>query len=138
MRVKSENPLLRILGLGKKNVSMELATTGLAEVYRGSNACYGRPGKKAFEAAEKAARRKRIGMWSQKRVVTPTEFKAQMRQAANKGNADAPQNLQGQSMLPLVQLAALVRGAWKFARAQSVSTPKRRKGQKQIKNRGWF
>jgi endonuclease YncB( thermonuclease family) len=85
VHVKSENPLMRVLGLRRRNVSMELARAGLAEVYRGPNACYGSVGLRRFEAAQAAAMRKKLGMWSQRRVVTPTEFKAQLRRDALNG-----------------------------------------------------
>jgi endonuclease YncB( thermonuclease family) len=133
VHVKSENPLLRVLGLGGRNVSMELAKAGLAEVYRGPNACYGRPGLRRFEAAQAAAMKARVGMWSQKKVVTPTEFKARLRRVAANGGNGGPDGVvkpKGAAfvLFPLGQVVALAQGAVDVIRAAvGVPPPSRRK-----------
>lgn len=100
VEVKHSNRVMSLLGLGKKNVSMELAKNGYAIVYKGPNACYGKPGIGAFDKAVSAAKKARKGMWSQKSVVTPTEFKAQLRKdALNGGASPKPGKASGQAMV---------------------------------------
>lgn len=56
------------------NVNLEMVKTGFACVYDRAGAEYG--GYKAqLEAAQETARKKRIGMWANKRVVLPMDHK---------------------------------------------------------------
>lgn len=61
-----------------KNINSMMVKTGLACVFTGKCAVYG--GRKAeFQALEKEAQKKRLGMWSQKKIVTPMAHKAKYR-----------------------------------------------------------
>lgn len=81
VHTKHHNPMLRALGLGKKNVSLELARAGYATLYQGSGAQYGGERMKTlYMAAEAVAKRKCLGMWADKRnYVSPMEFKRAMK-----------------------------------------------------------
>jgi endonuclease YncB( thermonuclease family) len=93
VHIKSSNVVLRMLGLGRRNLSLELAKSGYAVVYTGANAEYGGQ-LAALKAAESAAKRKRIGLWADKNPMSPGEFKAQLR----KGIAAKPVDGVGQSL----------------------------------------
>lgn len=55
---------------------------GLAEVYRGGGAVYGRLGKDKYISMEETAQGKKKGMWSQKNRESAAEFKARMKAEA--------------------------------------------------------
>lgn len=139
VEVKHSNPLMRVLGLGRKNVSMELAKEGLAIVYKGPNACYGRPGMLAFDKAVSVAKNAKKGMWSQKRVVTPTDFKAQLRKDATNnsgGAASSPGNIKGSAALLFP--SALVNSFLSLARGAmglkpSATRQRQRRGESAVK-----
>ena len=73
--------------LGRKNLSKELISEGLATVYRQGGASYGSAswisktlfnattGEASLERAERKAKRFRKGIWSQKKIETPEEYK---------------------------------------------------------------
>lgn len=91
---KHRNPLFRGLGLGQKNISLELTRAGYATLYDRSGAQYGNERmKKLYIAAEAVARRKRIGMWAdQKNYVSPMDYKQSLR-ASEKHKSQALKNL---------------------------------------------
>lgn len=82
---KHDNPLLRVLGIGRKNLSLELTRAGYATLYEGAGAQYGSERlRRAYVKAEKIARRKGIGMWAQKgSYVSPAEYKRNARTGNN-------------------------------------------------------
>lgn len=88
VHVKHENPLFRMFGFRRKNLSVELARAGLAEVYRGPNAEYGGQ-RELLEKLEKVARSKRIGMWSDPNEQTPTIYKAMLRDMKQNGGMNS-------------------------------------------------
>ena len=59
----------------RAHADAHLLRKGLAEVYQGGGAVYGPKGKGAYLALEKAARRKKLGIWSQKNRESAAEFK---------------------------------------------------------------
>ncbi|PWN93547.1 SNase-domain-containing protein [Acaromyces ingoldii] len=75
--------------LGRTNVSLYLVKKGLASVYSQAGAAYGTAGPLAklvrrlarLRRAQERAKRKRLGMWSQKHVETPEEYKKRTREA---------------------------------------------------------
>lgn len=71
------NPVFRFLGLGRRNVSLELTKAGYATLYEGAGAQYGGEFMKAvYKAAEDVARRSGMGMWADRKgYVSPGEFK---------------------------------------------------------------
>lgn len=87
---KHDNFLLRCLRIGKRNVSLELVRAGMAVVYKGSGAQYGREGlRKAYLAAEQKARDGSIGLWRGDGML-PAEYKKAVREGALvKGIGDA-------------------------------------------------
>jgi len=58
-----------------QNVNLAMLQAGMACVYDRAGAEYG-PYKKEFEEAEKAAKKRRLGMWSQRNVVLPMDYKS--------------------------------------------------------------
>lgn len=77
---KPENLILRVLGLGKRNVGLELTRAGYATLYTGSGAVYGGERlKRMYMKIEKGAREKKMGMWSEKSVATPMQYKREVR-----------------------------------------------------------
>lgn len=77
---KPKNPILRVLGLGKRNVGLELTRAGYATLYTGSGAEYGGERlKRLYMKIEQRARQKKLGMWSEKNVTTPMQFKREVR-----------------------------------------------------------
>lgn len=98
VEVKNSNRLLRMLGVGRKNVSMELAKEGLAVVYKGQNACYGPPGKAAFDRAVVVATKAKKGLWSQGgTIVSPGQFKAAQKAVDGTG-ASTPGKMKGSGL----------------------------------------
>lgn len=80
VHAKHANPILRAFGLGRKNLSLELTRAGYATLYEGAGAQYGGERmKRLYMAVEAAARRKRIGMWADKKYVSPMDFKKAIR-----------------------------------------------------------
>lgn len=81
---KHNNPLLRTLGLGKKNLSLELTRAGYATLYDRGGAQYGSEKmKKLYIAVEASARKKRLGMWADpKGYVSPMDYKEALRSGA--------------------------------------------------------
>jgi micrococcal nuclease len=59
-----------------KYVDEQMLRAGLAEVYRGSGAVYGRLGKNAYESIESVAKTAEIGQWSSKNHESAAEYKA--------------------------------------------------------------
>ncbi|CAE8621015.1 unnamed protein product [Polarella glacialis] len=60
----------------RRSLAESLLRKGLAVLYRQSGAERGFDGKKAvYEALEEAARKARKGLWSQERIVLPSEYK---------------------------------------------------------------
>lgn len=78
---KHNNPLLRTLGLGQKNLSMELTRAGYATLYDRGGAQYGSEKmKKLYMAVEASARKKKVGMWADpKGYVSPMDYKDALR-----------------------------------------------------------
>lgn len=66
-------------GFPKKYMDQQMLQAGLAEVYQGSGAVYGHKGKEAYLAMEEKARKKKLGMWSQKNRESAAEFKARLK-----------------------------------------------------------
>jgi micrococcal nuclease len=62
-----------------KYMDQEMLKAGLAEVYRGGGAVYGRKGKDAYIAMEQAAKSRKKGMWSLADRESAAEFKARMK-----------------------------------------------------------
>jgi endonuclease YncB( thermonuclease family) len=61
-------------------VDEEMLKAGLAEVYRGGGAVYGRKGKDAYIAMEQAAKSRKKGMWALGADrESAAEFKARMK-----------------------------------------------------------
>jgi micrococcal nuclease len=60
-------------------VDEEMLKAGLAEVYRGGGAVYGRKGKDAYIAMEEAAKSRKKGMWGLADRESAAEFKARMK-----------------------------------------------------------
>jgi endonuclease YncB( thermonuclease family) len=63
-----------------KYVDEQMLKDGLAEVYKGGGAVYGRKGKEGYLGLEQAARDRKVGMWSQKDRESASEFKARMKE----------------------------------------------------------
>lgn len=61
---------------------MEMARAGLATVYEQAGAVYGRDGLDNLKQAEHYARSRKLGMWSQRNVISPAAYKAQARAAS--------------------------------------------------------
>lgn len=77
-----QNPILRALGLGKRNVGLELTRAGYATLYRGANAQYGGPRRlRQYERTEQIAKNARRGMWADgtDAVTSPGDFKRMLR-----------------------------------------------------------
>lgn len=81
VHTKHQNPILRALGWGSKNVSLELTRAGYATLYEGSGAQYGSERmKRLYMAVEDVAKRRRLGMWvDKKNYVSPMDFKRVMK-----------------------------------------------------------
>lgn len=81
VHTEHHNPMLRALGLGRRNVSLELARAGYATLYEGSGAQYGGERmKRLYMAVEAVAKRRRAGMWADKKnYMSPMEFKRVMK-----------------------------------------------------------
>lgn len=64
-----------------ENVSYMILEEGLATVYTSMGAVYGEEGKEAFDVREQEARRRKVGMWSQKKssFVSPKDYKRALR-----------------------------------------------------------
>lgn len=64
-----------------ENVSYKILDEGLATVYTSMGAVYGEEGKEAFDVREQEARRRKVGMWSQKKssFVSPKDYKRALR-----------------------------------------------------------
>ena len=75
---QSRIPILRELGIARTNVGLDLARAGYATVYRQAGAQYGGL-KRQYERAEAFAKKKRKGMWRDKKNVTPAEYKRALR-----------------------------------------------------------
>ena len=60
-------------------VDEEMIKAGLAEVYRGGGAVYGRKGKDDYTAMEQAAKNRKKGMWALADRESAAEFKARMK-----------------------------------------------------------
>jgi len=66
----------------QKYVDEKMLQAGLAEVYLGSGAVYGRKGKDAYLAMMEKAKARKKGMWSQgDKRETAAEYKARMKEA---------------------------------------------------------
>lgn len=78
---KHHNPILRTLGIGRKNLSLELSRAGYATLYDRSGAQYGGERmKRLYMAVEKSAKRRRVGMWADlKGYVSPMDYKQAVR-----------------------------------------------------------
>lgn len=78
---KHHNPILRTLGIGRKNLSLELSRAGYATLYDRSGAQYGGERmKRLYMAAEASAKRRRIGMWADpKGYISPMDYKQAVR-----------------------------------------------------------
>jgi micrococcal nuclease len=61
-------------------VDEEMLKAGLAEVYRGGGAVYGRKGKDAYIATEQASKSRKKGMWALADRESAAEFKARMKE----------------------------------------------------------
>lgn len=62
----------------KRNLSLDMVIAGYAVVYRGGGAEYFGMEKQLREA-EEIARRKKRGMWRFGNIVTPMEYKKEMK-----------------------------------------------------------
>ena len=62
--------------MGDIDVGLTMIKEGLADVYKGKGAEYGNDAnrKKMFGCLEEA-KMKKVGIWSQKNVVSPAEYK---------------------------------------------------------------
>lgn len=89
VHLKRDNVFLRIFGLGRKNLSLELTKAGYAVVYKGANAEYGGL-LKHLQNAQATAMRRRIGMWQDKNVISPAEYKAKLREGFYSNGKDLP------------------------------------------------
>mmetsp|Transcript_32779 Transcript_32779/g.97785 ORF Transcript_32779/g.97785 Transcript_32779/m.97785 type:complete len:265 (-) Transcript_32779:28-822(-) len=63
----------------RKYVDERMLEVGLAEVYQGGGAVYGRLGKERYLEIEDRARNKTIGMWSLKERESAAEYKARIK-----------------------------------------------------------
>lgn len=63
----------------KKYADEEMLKAGLAEVYTGSGAVYGRLGKEAYLSMEEKASKNKKGMWKQKNRESAAEYKARLK-----------------------------------------------------------
>lgn len=59
-----------------KNINLELVKAGAACVYKGAGAEYGEM-EQALKSAERLARKNKLGMWANKNVVLPMDYKKQ-------------------------------------------------------------
>lgn len=59
----------------RKYVDNEMLRVGLAEVYQGAGAVYGPKGKDEYLAIQDAAKKKKLGIWSQKNRESAAEYK---------------------------------------------------------------
>ena len=66
----------------EQDISINLLERGLAVMYRGREACYG-GNKTEYAAVENNAKRAKRGIWSQKNIETPGEFKKTARSQSN-------------------------------------------------------
>jgi endonuclease YncB( thermonuclease family) len=112
VHVKHSNPLLRVLGLGRKNLSLELAKNGYAVVYTGVGAEYGGQ-LAALKAAERAAKTRRSGMWKTTNPMSPGEFKALSRKGSNSPKSSGS----AQGFINPAQVLAAARFVFDFAQA---------------------
>lgn len=71
-----ESNFLSLLWSSSRDISEELLQRGLAVVYRGGGAKYD-GSIQSWEKLESEARAKKIGLWSNKKVVLPSEYKKQ-------------------------------------------------------------
>jgi len=72
VEVDSYGRLVGLVRLGSRNVNAEMVAEGHAWAYR---RFLGRPYASSFVELERAARRKRLGLWSEANPVPPWEFK---------------------------------------------------------------
>lgn len=76
---RQRSPPLRWLGLGERNVSVELARAGYATIYEGGGAQFG-GARRQIERAVESAKRRRVGMWAARGTLeTPAEFKRRLK-----------------------------------------------------------
>jgi endonuclease YncB( thermonuclease family) len=59
----------------KKYMDEEMLQAGLAEVYQGGGAVYGPKGKDEYLALQDAAKKEKVGIWSQKKRESAAEYK---------------------------------------------------------------
>lgn len=64
----------------KQYADEKMLQAGLAEVYLGSGAVYGRLGKEHYLNIQEAARKKKKGIWSDPRRESAAEYKARLKQ----------------------------------------------------------
>lgn len=79
---KSRFGVMRVLGLGKRNVSLDLVRAGWASLYTGGGAQYGGM-RNVYVKAERVAKEKGLGMWKGE-VVLPGEYKKAVREGMAK------------------------------------------------------
>lgn len=65
--------------LWRRYMDEQMLAAGLAEVYTGAGAVYGRKGKEAYLAMQAKAQAKKRGMWAESNRESAAEFKARMR-----------------------------------------------------------
>ncbi|KAI0562694.1 endonuclease lcl3 [Gracilaria domingensis] len=82
---KPENAVLRSLGLGRKNIGLELTRSGYATIYTGAGAQYGSARlMRLYQKVEQRAKNKRVGMWSENNVITPKQYKQALKVGGNR------------------------------------------------------
>lgn len=69
-----------LLPFFSNQVDEVMLQAGLAEVYRGSGAIYGKRGRDYYLQLEQQARINKVGMWSQPNRESAAEFKARMKE----------------------------------------------------------
>eukprot|EP01041_Mallomonas_annulata_P005719 gene5719-11548_t len=66
-------------GIFTKDISEELLKNGLGVIYRQKGAQYGKEGYKKWESIEKAAKKKRVGIWGQENPELPSDYKKKVK-----------------------------------------------------------
>ncbi|PKN33199.1 MAG: hypothetical protein CVU61_14375 [Deltaproteobacteria bacterium HGW-Deltaproteobacteria-19] len=69
--------MVAIVWLGDRNINLEMIQAGMAEAYR---EYLREPYRGQFIGAEREAKAKRIGIWSQDGYERPSEFRKRMRE----------------------------------------------------------
>jgi len=68
-----------LFGYPTRFADQEMLKAGLAEVYQGSGAVYGRKGKEAYLQLQERAQQKKEGMWSLQNRESAAEYKARIK-----------------------------------------------------------